>query len=61
MRELRVWIGCLLWVAVALLMPLSALEPVLAAAPVRAVPAAVADVCGDGGARLAMGCESIHL
>jgi hypothetical protein len=56
MRKDEIWDGAALWILVAVLMPMAALEPVAAApAPV------MASLCGDGSARLTMGCESIHL
>jgi hypothetical protein len=62
MRKLDMWLGAAFWALVAVLMPMSALEPVAAAgaARVEAAPLA-ASVCDDGSARMAMGCESIHL
>jgi lauroyl/myristoyl acyltransferase len=62
MRKLNVWLGAAFWALVAVLMPMSALEPIATAHASRleAAPLA-ASVCDDGSARLAMGCESIHL
>jgi hypothetical protein len=62
MRKLIPWMAALLWALVAVLMPMSALEPV-GTAHAAAVPAAepLAAAACDGGARLAMGCESMHL
>jgi hypothetical protein len=62
MRKLDMWLGAAFWALVAVLMPMSALEPIagMRVAPTRAAPLA-ASVCDDGSARLAMGCESIHL
>jgi hypothetical protein len=62
MRKLDVWPGAALWALVAVLMPMSALEPVAAAGSARAeTPPLAAGLCDDGSARLAMGCESMHL
>jgi hypothetical protein len=62
MRKLDMCLGAAFWVLVAVLMPMSALEPIAVAhsARVEAAPLAASD-CDDGSARLAMGCESIHL
>jgi len=62
MRKLKLGMAAALWALVAVLMPMSALEPV-GSARAAAAPAALplaASSC-DGGARLAMGCESMHL
>ena len=61
MRKVEVWIGSILWGAMALLMPMAALEPVVVAPAAAQAPTAIVEACPEGGANLAMGCESIHL
>ena len=62
MRKIDVWMGAALWALVAVLLPMSALEPVGAAAQAAVAPSQpVAAASCDGSARLAMGCESMHL
>jgi len=62
MRKLGLWMATALWAMIAVLMPMSALEPVGSARAATA-PAAqpIAAASCDGGPRLAMGCESMHL
>ncbi len=57
MRKLEAIAGSAIWMAVSLIMAAAALEPVEA----RPLDAAAVATCADGSARLAMGCESIHL
>ncbi len=62
MRKLEIVTGSAIWMTVSLLMAAAALEPVAVGAetPGPQTEMAVA-LCADGSARLAMGCESIHL
>jgi hypothetical protein len=62
MNRFEIVTGSAMWMAVSLLMAAAALEPVAvgAQAPGPEREMAVA-LCSDGSARLAMGCESIHL
>jgi hypothetical protein len=61
MRKMEVWLGTLLWAAAAILMPMAALEPVTPALAAPRGALAATATCPDGGASLAMGCESMHL
>lgn len=62
MRKFEVVTGSAMWIAVSVLMAAAALEPVSARAQVPSLKAeAPIALCADGSARLAMGCESIHL
>ena len=61
MKKLEAYVGSAVWIAVSLLMAAAALEPVQVQAQTRAPERVASAACADGGAELAMGCESIHL
>ena len=61
MKRFEVVAGSAVWMAVTLLMAAAALEPVEVQAQARPAETVAVATCADGSARLAMGCESIHL
>lgn len=61
MKKFEAIAGSAVWMAVALLMAAAALEPVEVQARTVAAEAVAVATCADGSAKLAMGCESIHL
>ena len=61
MKKYEAITGSAVWMAVSLLMAAAALEPVEVQAKTIETAAVSVATCADGSARLAMGCESIHL
>jgi hypothetical protein len=61
MKKYEAITGSAVWMAVSLLMAAAALEPVEVQAQTIETAAVSVATCADGSARLAMGCESIHL